>query len=111
MEFQVPETVSPVKMKRKRPYDEDYEMTLFRRVRIKTLIEPPTPFDSHNERNLRQTSSYWSVLEQEEFPALLQHFGTDWLGIAKHMKSKTPVMVCTSSSLTVSAMAATRPEV
>lgn len=59
---------------------------------------PPMGFDSQQERrgNLQQTSSYWSVPEQNDFPALLQHFGTDWGAIAKHMTSKTHVMVYTT---------------
>jgi hypothetical protein len=54
------------------------------------------PFDSqHNDRrNANPTSSYWSVPEQTDFPALLQHFGTDWHAIAKFMASKTHIMVC-----------------
>ncbi|KAL3417993.1 vegetative cell wall protein gp1 [Phlyctema vagabunda] len=93
MEFQVSENVSSSKMKRKRSHDEDYEMTLFRRVRIKTLIELPAPSDPRIESNIQQTSSYWSVYEQTHFPTLLQYFGTDWHGIAKTMRSKTHIMV------------------
>lgn len=53
------------------------------------------PFDTqhHDRRNMPQTSSYWSVPEQTDFPALLQHFGTDWQAIAKWMGSKTHIMV------------------
>ncbi|KAH8781846.1 putative nuclear receptor corepressor 1, partial [Hyaloscypha finlandica] len=55
---------------------------------------PPTNFDSpQDRRNIQQTSSYWSVPEQTDFPALLRHFGTDWHGIAKWMTSKTHIMV------------------
>jgi hypothetical protein len=58
---------------------------------------PPTGFDPQQDRrNLQQTSSYWSVPEQNDFPALLQHFGTDWGAIAKFMTSKTHVMVYTT---------------
>jgi hypothetical protein len=53
----------------------------------------PTSFDSQDRRNPQQTSSYWSVPEQTDFPALLRHFGTDWHGIAKFMTSKTHIMV------------------
>lgn len=54
------------------------------------------PFDSQHidRRNANPTSSYWSVPEQTDFPALLQHFGTDWHAIAKFMASKTHIMVC-----------------
>jgi len=96
MDFQVPENVSSLKTKRKMPRDEDYEMTLFRRVRIKTLIElpaTPAPFDSQNRSNIFQTSSYLTVPEQTDFPALLRHFGSDWHGIAKSTTSKTHIMV------------------
>jgi hypothetical protein len=46
-EFQLPENVSSSKMEHKTLHDEDYEMALFRRVRIKTLVEFPAP-DSYS---------------------------------------------------------------
>jgi hypothetical protein len=61
---------------------------------------PPNPaFDVQqaDRRNVNApTSSYWSVPEQTDFPQLLEHFGTDWHGIAKWMASKTHVMVYTT---------------
>jgi hypothetical protein len=57
---------------------------------------PPSGFDAQLDRRStvqQQTSSYWSVPEQTDFPALLRHFGTDWHAIAKHMGSKTHIMV------------------
>jgi hypothetical protein len=58
----------------------------------------PLSFDmSQASRNNQQPpSSYWSVPEQNDFPALLRHFGTDWQGIARHMTSKTHIMVYTT---------------
>jgi hypothetical protein len=57
----------------------------------------PLSFDtSQASRNNLTTSSYWSVPEQNDFPALLRHFGTDWQGIARHMTSKTHIMVYTN---------------
>jgi hypothetical protein len=53
----------------------------------------PIGFDPQDRRNPQHTSSYWSVPEQTDFPDLLRHFGTDWHGIAKHMASKTHIMV------------------
>jgi hypothetical protein len=50
-------------------------------------------FEGQDRRTLQQTSSYWSVPEQTDFPALLRHFGTDWHGIARFMTSKTHIMV------------------
>ncbi|KAI9870682.1 MAG: hypothetical protein M1830_003927, partial [Pleopsidium flavum] len=44
-----------------------------------------------------QTSSYWSVPEQQDFAKLVAHFGTDWPAIATWMKSKTHIMVPQSS--------------
>ncbi|MCJ1313218.1 hypothetical protein MMC25_006895 [Agyrium rufum] len=44
-------------------------------------------------RNAVQTSSYWSVPENQDFPALVAYFGHDWQSIANHLKNKTPVMV------------------
>ncbi|KAL6237463.1 hypothetical protein BDW75DRAFT_238252 [Aspergillus navahoensis] len=38
-------------------------------------------------------TSYWSVPEQRDFPALLAHFGRDFKRIADFMKTKTTVMV------------------
>ncbi|KAJ5853305.1 hypothetical protein N7534_005848 [Penicillium rubens] len=40
-----------------------------------------------------QPTSYWSVPEQRDFPALLGHFGRDFEGISAWMKTKTTVMV------------------
>jgi len=47
-----------------------------------------------------QTSSYWSVPEQQDFAKLVAHFGTDWPAIANWMKSKTHIMVTTFSCAT-----------
>ncbi|KAF4609457.1 hypothetical protein G7Y89_g15859 [Cudoniella acicularis] len=63
---------------------------------VQDRVDPaiPVTFDSQQDRrNVQQTSSYWSVPEQNDFPALLRHFGTDWQGIAKWMTSKTHIMV------------------
>lgn len=49
---------------------------------------------SQQQRNANQTSSYWSVPEQQDFSGLVAHFGTDWQAIANYMKSKTHIMVC-----------------
>lgn len=38
-------------------------------------------------------SSYWSVAERHNFKMLLAHFGEDFEGISRFMKTKTPVMV------------------
>lgn len=54
-----------------------------------------------NERQRRQqsqtqrqgASSYWSVVEQQDFTKYLRHFGTDFEAIANHMGSKTETMV------------------
>ena len=40
-----------------------------------------------------QTSSYWSVPEQQDFHNLVRHFGTNWPAIASTMKTKTHIMV------------------
>jgi len=40
-----------------------------------------------------QTSSYWSVPEQQDFYNLVRHFGTNWQAIAATMKTKTHIMV------------------
>ncbi|KAJ5795350.1 hypothetical protein N7457_001949 [Penicillium paradoxum] len=40
-----------------------------------------------------QPTSYWSVPEQRDFPALLGHYGRDFEGISGWMKTKTTVMV------------------
>ena len=90
-------------------YDEDQvaeddgesedEIQQFQRVQVvhnnTVPITPPlpVPFDSEVATQRQQQSSYWSVPEQTDFPALLAHFGTDWHGIAKWMTSKTHIMV------------------
>jgi hypothetical protein len=86
-------------------YDEDEaaedeaEIQQFRRVQvvhnntIPTISPLHVPSDSEVPRQRLQSSSYWSVPEQTDFPALLGHFGTDWHGIAKWMCSKTHIMV------------------
>lgn len=53
---------------------------------------PPSELDQQESQGL-QISSYWSVPEQTDFPKLLSQFGTDWHGIAKHMTTKTHIMV------------------
>lgn len=50
--------------------------------------QPDPPYGS------LQTTSYWSVPEQRDFPALLGHYGLNYDGIASWMKTKTPTMVC-----------------
>lgn len=57
-----------------------------------TFVQTPSQ-PSSERRAPSQASSYWSVSEITEFPALLRAFGTDWGAIANHMGSKTPVMV------------------
>jgi hypothetical protein len=57
-------------------------------------MPPSVGFNAQQEqRNSTQTSSYWSVPEQNDFPALLRSYGTDWNAIAKWMGTKTHVMV------------------
>src|SRR5690606_4897764 len=61
---------------------------------VSTLNFAQPPVQPQPERRAQsQASSYWSVSEITEFPALLRAFGTDWTAIANHMGSKTPVMV------------------
>jgi hypothetical protein len=81
-------------------YDEDEaEIKQFRRVQVVHNNTVPTippldgPSDSEVSRQRQQSSSYWSVPEQTDFPALLGYFGTDWHGIAKWMCSETHIMV------------------
>lgn len=58
--------------------------------------------DPQNQRNTAApTSSYWSVPEQNDFPMLIEYYGTDWHGIAKWMASKTHIMVCTATFITL----------
>jgi len=45
------------------------------------------------EKPVAQTSSYWSVPEQNDFPQLLAAYGTNWAAIAARLASKTTVMV------------------
>ncbi|KAL2828022.1 hypothetical protein BDW59DRAFT_53639 [Aspergillus cavernicola] len=43
--------------------------------------------------NSPQTTSYWSVPEVRDFPALLGHYGRDFEGISNFMKTKSTQMV------------------
>lgn len=54
----------------------------------------PTPKKEKGEREkaVAQTSSYWSVPEQSDFPHLLASFGTNWAMISQRLASKTTVM-------------------
>lgn len=56
------------------------------------LNQPPAPVD---RKSGSQASSYWSVPEATDFPHLLSSFGSNWAGIAAHMRTKTAVMVRT----------------
>lgn len=86
------EQIGPTGLKRTRTIDDgDEEMALFRRVRIKTSITPPSKDFRNTDPN--PTSSYWSLQEQSIFPALLRHFGTDWSEIATFMTNKTETQV------------------
>jgi hypothetical protein len=69
--------------------------------------EPPQPpvqvidmghATTPERRSGGQPSSYWSVPEANEFPALLRSFGSDWGAIAAHMRTKTAVMVSASKT-------------
>lgn len=55
--------------------------------------QPPTNIEPIKANRI---SSYWSVPEVNQFPQLLEHFGTDWQSIANHMQTKTVTMVSTS---------------
>jgi len=54
--------------------------------------------DSHSRAP--QTSSYWSVPEQQDFKKLVAHYGTDWQQISQTLKTKTHIMVSRSHQLT-----------
>ncbi|ROV96139.1 hypothetical protein VSDG_04989 [Cytospora chrysosperma] len=49
--------------------------------------------DQMTDKRETQATSYWSVKEMSDFPQLLRSFGSNWQGIAKHMKTKTAEMV------------------
>ncbi|KAJ6034221.1 uncharacterized protein N7446_008969 [Penicillium canescens] len=59
-----------------------------------TEIDPPMAVkQAETGYGSMQPTSYWSVPEQRDFPALLAHFGRDFEGISGWMKTKTTVMV------------------
>jgi hypothetical protein len=59
-----------------------------------TEVEPPLATKQlETGSGPLQPTSYWSVPEQRDFPALLGHFGRDFEGISAWMKTKTTVMV------------------
>lgn len=53
----------------------------------------PTPTPQQKAGTSSQTSSYWSVPEQQDFQNYVKHFGTNWQAIAAAMKTKTHIMV------------------
>ncbi|KHJ30983.1 putative myb-like dna-binding domain-containing protein [Erysiphe necator] len=61
------------------------EMT---KISITSKSEP-----SLTQKNAQQTSSYWSVQEQDIFSTLLGYYGTNWHAISKYMATKTHIMV------------------
>lgn len=70
-----------------------------------TLPPPSTPISKkdkgeRSEKSVAQTSSYWSVPEQSDFPHLLASFGTNWAMISQRLASKTTVMVGRQSCFT-----------
>ncbi|KAJ5563131.1 hypothetical protein N7461_001892 [Penicillium sp. DV-2018c] len=58
-----------------------------------TEVEPVATKQPETGYGSLQPTSYWSVPEQRDFPALLGHFGRDFEGISSWMKTKTTVMV------------------
>lgn len=64
-----------------------------------STFEIGQPSGSERGRAQGGASSYWSVSEANDFPALLKSFGTDWGAIAAHMQTKTAVMVSTCHSV------------
>ena len=62
------------------------------------LSSPPPALDQEERQSIRK-SSYWSVPDQTSFPKLLSQYGTDWHAIAKHMTTKTHIMVHLASLL------------
>lgn len=62
-------------------------------------------YDSNQQHQQNKgTSSYWTIKEKEDFPMLVNDHGTDWHGIAKSMRTKTNIMVCTLSFATYNAI-------
>ena len=59
--------------------------------------QPPaassTGKQSQGSRAAGSTSSYWSVQEQQDFEALVKHYGHDWEAIARELPLKTETMV------------------
>ncbi|MCJ1244129.1 hypothetical protein MMC30_001327 [Trapelia coarctata] len=58
--------------------------------------QPPPPqqqLNSDTHSRAPQTSSYWSVPEQQDFRKLVDHYGTDWQQISQALKTKTHIMV------------------
>lgn len=66
---------------------------------------PPPPMLQQQQQQLnpethsraQQTSSYWSVPEQQDFKKLVAHYGTDWQQISQTLKNKTHIMVSHSN--------------
>lgn len=62
-------------------------------IPLPTTPTPKKDKGDRAEKPIAQTSSYWSVPEQSDFPHLLASFGTNWPQISLRLASKTTVMV------------------
>ncbi|KAI4152884.1 MAG: hypothetical protein LQ340_002650 [Diploschistes diacapsis] len=54
---------------------------------------PAPAKQNQSSRAAGQTSSYWSVQEQQDFEALVKHYGRDWEAVGREMPLKTETMV------------------
>ncbi|KAI5310109.1 hypothetical protein KEM55_001598, partial [Ascosphaera atra] len=61
-------------------------MSVFDSTEVDSALKQNAPYGSF------QPTSYWSVPEVRDFPALVAHFGRDFEGISQFMKTKTPTM-------------------
>ncbi|KAI5287801.1 hypothetical protein KEM54_005722 [Ascosphaera aggregata] len=61
-------------------------MSVFDSSEVDSALKRSAPYGSFNP------TSYWSVPEVRDFPALVAHFGRDFEGISDFMKTKTATM-------------------
>ncbi|KAF2203705.1 hypothetical protein GQ43DRAFT_353266, partial [Delitschia confertaspora ATCC 74209] len=85
-DLQVPMGQAPVVMEEQTIYQPDPSLQV---GSTSQMIERPRA----NTNQRPGPSSYWSVVETNDFKRNVAHFGTDWAAIASHMGTKTQTMV------------------
>jgi serine/arginine repetitive matrix protein 2 len=96
---QVVEMPAPIHMSQHEDQMHDSALAALRggHVELSTL-SGPMPMGLMDRQKIQPNarpgpSSYWSVSELQDFEKNVAHFGTDWIGFANHMGTKTHIMI------------------